>query len=123
MKVLIWFAAFFVPAALTTILRDNGIVLGGIPTFLLHFGTLALARFLCARWDVKAFAKKAKKAGLTPEDYAATIFPPSFLDLCKANKDNKSELKSVLKQSVKADVIKKSDANVLFHLFYENNWV
>ena len=51
MKILIWFLCIFANALITTILRESGIILGGIPTAVLFGGTMWLARTLCKKWD------------------------------------------------------------------------
>lgn len=122
MKVLIWIGVMFIPSAITTVLRNEGIFLGGIPTFVLYFPFFYLAPFLCAKWDVKTFEKKANKLGMTPGAYASSIFPPSLLDLCEANKNDRAAFKSILRQSVNAETITKSDANVLHHMFGVGGW-
>lgn len=117
MKFLIWFAVLLVPSIITTMLNKGDIFLGGIPSFLLYLGAYYLAKFLCAKWDVKAFQKRANKRGMTLRVYASSIFPPSLLDLCETNKYNRVELKRMLKQCVKAETITNSDANVLLYMF------
>lgn len=118
MKVLIWFVVLCIPSVITTMLKKVGVGLGFLPTFLMYFGVYHLAKFLCAKWDVKVFKKEASKRGMTPEDYASSIFPPSLLNRLEASKDNRSALKNILKQSVSGEAITKSDANVLFYMFY-----
>ncbi len=51
MKVLIWFLCILVNAIITAVIKENGIILGGIPTAFLTFATLSLAFFLCRKWD------------------------------------------------------------------------
>lgn len=51
MKVLIWILCFFANALITTLIKEGGIILGGIPTALMFGGTLWLARTLCKKWD------------------------------------------------------------------------
>ena len=51
MKVLIWIGCFFVNALITTILKESGIILGGIPTVILYGVTVVVAPFLCKKWD------------------------------------------------------------------------
>ena len=62
MKVLIWCLCFFANALITTILKQSGIMLGGIPTMLLFAGTIALARILCKNWDNRKKIKKEEKS-------------------------------------------------------------
>ena len=63
MKVLIWFLCIFANAVITTLIKESGVILGGIPTALLFLATFWLARTLCKKWDEhkenKAFEKRA----------------------------------------------------------------
>lgn len=54
MKILIWFLCLFAHAFITTLLKSNGILLGGIPTALLIGGAMWLAKTLCKKWDERA---------------------------------------------------------------------
>lgn len=51
MKVLIWFLCIFANALITTLIKEAGVILGGIPTALMFAATLWLARTLCKKWD------------------------------------------------------------------------
>lgn len=52
MKVIIWLGCVFAYSVVVTALRFTGILLGGIPTFLLGLFLVVLpARALCERWD------------------------------------------------------------------------
>lgn len=51
MKVLIWFVSFFCMAVIQMIIKDSGIILGGIPTALLFGLTWFVAQKLCKIWD------------------------------------------------------------------------
>ncbi len=51
MKVLIWVLCIFANAFITTLFKESGIILGGIPTVILFAITLWLARTLCKMWD------------------------------------------------------------------------
>ena len=51
MKVLIWLGYIFGLSLFIVILKNVGIILGGIPTALLFWGMLWLARALCKKWD------------------------------------------------------------------------
>ena len=117
MKVLIWFVVLFVYGVIASQFR-----LGALPTVLLYTGTFFLAKFLCAKWDVKVFEKEASKRGMEPEEYASSIFPHSLLERLEASKDNRSMLKKILKQSIEDKKITKSDANVLFDMFFVSEW-
>ena len=57
MKVIIWLGCIFGLSLFIVILKNAGIILGGIPTALLFWAMLWLARTLCKKWD----EHKAKK--------------------------------------------------------------
>ena len=117
MKFLIWFGVYSAPIYVITICRINGIYLGFIPVVLLYSVAFFVSDFLCDKWDVKAFEKEAKKHGKTPGAYAQDIFPPSLMELCAANKNDKTEFKKILTQNVKAGAINKAHKNVLLYMF------
>ena len=51
MKVLIWFLCIFANALITVLAKENGIILGAIPTIVLFGGMFWLATALCKAWD------------------------------------------------------------------------
>lgn len=51
MKVLIWIGCCFAYGLVTTLFKEFGITLGGIPTFVLAFVTFRSARTLCKKYD------------------------------------------------------------------------
>ena len=51
MKVLIWFVSFLCMAVIQMIIKDSGIILGGIPAALLFGLTWFVAQKLCKKWD------------------------------------------------------------------------
>ena len=122
MKILIWVTCHLVMGAVRTALQNVGIYLGFLPTFLLFIGFFSLATHLCAMWDVKQFEKEAKKRGMTIGAYAKVRFTSGLLQSCKENLYEKSALKKMLNNSVKEDVITKSEANVLFYIFDKGLW-
>lgn len=63
MKVLIWVACIALYGGLTTALQMNGILLGGIPTFLLFGGTMWLAKTVSKFWSESREEKRVKKEG------------------------------------------------------------
>lgn len=99
------------------LLREFGIILGGIPTVLLLFFCGYISNSICANLDVKAFEKAAKKHGMTSREYMQYKFTRGFLDSCEANKHDRKALRSMLKDGVNNDVISKKDANALYYLF------
>ena len=123
MKFLIWVGAFIV-SVIAQMIADNvfqavftGYRMGWLLRFAFFVLMLFIAKSLCAKWDVKAFEKEARKRGLTPGAYASNTFPPSLLDLCESYKNDQVSFEGLMKQSVEAETITKSDANVLRYMF------
>lgn len=61
MKVLIWFLCILAYSIITTLIKECGIILGGIPTVILFGGTMWLARTLCTKWDEHKETKTEQK--------------------------------------------------------------
>lgn len=53
MKVLIWIGCFIVVSVVMTLISEQGIVLGGVPTALLYMGGVTAARALSSRIDAR----------------------------------------------------------------------
>ena len=53
MKTLIWVGCIFVLSISTLLIKNVGIVMGGIPTVLMFGGMWWLAQTLSAKWDEK----------------------------------------------------------------------
>lgn len=70
MKFFIWFACLFVASAITTLLKSEGILLGGIPTVILYAITFGLSGFLTKKWDAK---HKNKENGQPEADQPVVI--------------------------------------------------
>lgn len=121
MKFFIWIIAMFADALLITILKENGIILGGLPTAALYSLTFAAAAALTARWDWIDFKRKAKKSGKTPVQYAKSYYNTSIIDMCCTYYSNGSELNKRLKECINAETITKRDRNVLKLLFKDRN--
>ena len=51
MKILIWVACLLANSIITVVIKANGIILGGIPTFIMYMITFAVARTLCEKWE------------------------------------------------------------------------
>lgn len=51
MKILIWFLCILANSIITAIIKANGIILGGILTFIMYMITFAVARTLCEKWQ------------------------------------------------------------------------
>ncbi|MBE6810080.1 MAG: zinc-ribbon domain-containing protein [Ruminococcaceae bacterium] len=60
MKVLIWIVCYFVIALITTALKENGVILGGIPTVILWLLVFFPARRLCKFWDEHKASPRSK---------------------------------------------------------------
>lgn len=67
MKVLIWFLCIFANALITTLIKEAGVSLGGIPTVILCGATFWLARTLCKKWDEHK-ANKLMKENVVLQD-------------------------------------------------------
>ena len=113
MKALIWFVCFFATALVRMLIRDAGIILGGIPTGLLAVFTFWIAKKLCDRLDIRRLAKKAKSKGLTLNEFVKKATPKEVLDQCESLKDRK-ELKHYLEQQLEWGKITKLHMKVLF---------
>ncbi len=61
MKALIWIGCIFANAIITTLFKQNGIILGAIPTVLLYLGAVYLARYLCKLCDERKTKKKIQE--------------------------------------------------------------
>lgn len=53
MKFLIWFGCFFACVIIQVVLKNMGLILGGIPMVLLYGSSCWIAKKLCAKWDGK----------------------------------------------------------------------
>ena len=116
MKFLIWFSCFFVFAVVQMLIRDAGIILGGIPTALLAALTFWIAGKLCVRLDLRRLAKKAKAMGLTVNELVKKATPKEILDQCESIKDRK-ELKHYLELQLEWGKITKQQMKILFDHF------
>lgn len=80
MKVLIWFLCIFGYALLMTLIQvSGGAALGGIPTLLLFWGMMWLAKTLCLQWDIHCMKKNARAEGLSLYQYVARDVSPEIL--------------------------------------------
>lgn len=57
MKGLIWFSCIFMVALVQAYCKQNGIILGGIPTAILFMIAASVAKALCKRQDAKKQGK------------------------------------------------------------------
>ena len=67
MKFLIWFLCFLANAIIITLIKEAGIILGGIPTALMFVATWWLAQTLCKKWDARKEIKEIVKNASTPK--------------------------------------------------------
>ena len=123
MKFLIWLGAFigyFVAGLILDIIfmaLFNGVRPGFLFDVALIFLMGYLGKTMCAKLDIKEFEKIATAKGMTPGEYASTVFSPSILDLCESNKNNNALFEKLMGQLVEGEAISKSDANVLRYMF------
>lgn len=113
MKALIWFVCCFVFAFVQMLIKDAGIILGGIPTALIAVLTFTIAKKLCFRWDLHRLATKAKAKGMTVNELVKKATKQEILDHCESLKDRK-ELKYYLRQQLEWGNITKLHMKVLF---------
>lgn len=57
MKALIWIGCIFSLSLCTVLIKNCGIILGGIPTALMFGGMWWLATTLCKKWDARTRQK------------------------------------------------------------------
>lgn len=71
MKALIWIGCMFVYALIQTLLKYEGVILGGIPTMILAFLLIFLpAPWLCKQWDEWKAKEAAASRDTSHEDQA-----------------------------------------------------
>ena len=63
MKALIWIGCIFSLSVCTVIIKNCGIILGGIPAALMFGGMWWTATTLCKKWDERNAKSSDKKAG------------------------------------------------------------
>lgn len=117
MKILIWVIVFLAQGFLITVLKENGIILGGIPTMVLYILTFNIGLFITRRWDWFCFKRGAKKNGKSPLEYAKSKYNTSIVDMCYRYYDDRRELNKRLKECLDAETLTKRDCNVLRMLF------
>ena len=115
MKVLIWTGIMLIPSIIAILVKDSGIILGGIPTAILYGTAFWFANKLCKKWDWHRVAKKASKAGMTVSEYGKHGLSEEFLTklekLC--NTVPYEKVKSQLKACVRSGKITKEQYIVL----------
>lgn len=115
MKALIWIGCFLGNAIIQTIIKDCGIILGGIPSALLFGATWFIATKLCNKWDMYQVEKKAAEAGMTVSEYGRQGLSDEFLakleELC--NTVPYEQVKAQLKVCVKKGKITKEQYIIL----------
>ena len=117
MKILIWTGIMLIPSIIATLVKDSGILLGGIPTAILYGTAFWLANKLCKKYDWHRVAKKASKAGMTVSEYGRHGLSEEFLNklekLC--NTVPYEQVKAMLKKCVKEGKITKEQSIVLLN--------
>lgn len=72
MKVLIWCLCIFANVLITTLIKEEGVILGAIPTMVLYFATIWPAFALCKKYD-KEKANKAMRKTSFADNPKSTI--------------------------------------------------
>lgn len=93
MKVLIWVVCFFCSAVTQVIIKEQGIILGGIPTALLFGATWFVAKKLCDLWDKHEINKKQN------------------MSLCDESNDPPNIKETVQKVIIKQEEVMKKESN------------
>ena len=112
MKFLIWFLCCLGFAVIQMILRDSGILLGGIPTVLLISLTFGIAKKLCGKWNLHVISRKAKAKGMTTFEYIQKKTDKNVIQKCEQLKCTK-ELKPYLEQQMEWGTITADQAKLL----------
>lgn len=99
MKVFIWLVCIFIPSAITTFFRLNGIFLGAIPTIIIYSISIFIAKKLCEHWDTRKEIKNH----------------------CKEITGNASELKLLLDSYVVNEKIEQEYADRLLKRYSQGN--
>lgn len=68
MKALIWVGCCFAFGLITTLVKQFGVVLGGIPTLILAGGIFWLARTLCEKYDEHKIQKNLHKNNIQKDN-------------------------------------------------------
>ena len=68
MKVLIWIVCILCASAIQVFIKNQGIILGGIPTALLMYVTWFTARKLCKVWDNRKSAQQKQTQSVVEEE-------------------------------------------------------
>ena len=124
MKALIWIGSLFFLVLIIAIgdMAVNAVLPGFgmgylIDLALAGFFIFTFPKWLCAKWDVKAFEKKARKRGMKPGEYASVTFPSSLLDACEVYQNDEPAFEELMDKNINGEAITKADANVLRHMF------
>ncbi len=62
MHFLIWFGCLMVDVMITVILKNCGVILGGVPTIILYSITIGMAPLICRKWDRRKSDSKEQAA-------------------------------------------------------------
>lgn len=83
MKVLIWVLCLFANAMITTIAKENGVILGAIPTVILYALAATLAQSLCGVWDKYKQKKMAEQNVPEQKEQLTTLNTVDQVQYCR----------------------------------------
>lgn len=98
MKVLIWIVCFFCMAVVQMIVKDSGIILGGIPTALLFGLTWFVAQKLCKKWG-------NRKKDATADTHNGE----PIVDASRSANDNNIENDSLTTEETQEEIVAEQD--------------
>lgn len=96
MKILIWIGCMAIPSITAMLVKDNGILLGGIPSAILYGLAVWLACTLCAKLDWSRAMEEVKKSGMSVTEYAKQGLTQEFVD--QLPKNTYEQMKVILKK-------------------------
>ena len=75
MKALIWVLSCILPySIITTICRENGVLLGAIPTVILFFILSSIAGVLCKKWSTKKATEQPQPKDIPPAPATTGVY-------------------------------------------------
>lgn len=114
MKVLIWFLCIYGLGLIVTLLQIyGGAALGAIPSVLLFWGMMWLAKTLCLQWDVSCMKKKARAAGISLYWYVARDVSPEILQELEKMEGRLDTTQAYLKKCCSQRRLTKLQAKIL----------
>lgn len=114
MKVLIWFLCIYGLGLIVTLLQIyGGAALGAIPSVLLFWGMMWLAKTLCLQWDVSCLKKNARAAGISLYWYVARDVSPEILQELEKMEGRYDNTHAYLKKCCSQRRLTKPQAKIL----------